>query len=289
MADTDELPRQRESSNAVGEEFPSALPLIAYRTSGGVGPVLAPAPAARAWMDQTDRRFARRCLPLTMANQAGWFLLGTHTFVARWDGGDSVDALRLTFASGDEPYPVSSHFGYGIITFHIPYLFRTPPGWNLQVRGPANWPKAGVAPLEGLVETDWAVASFTMNWKMTATHQAVRFTAGEPICMLTPQRRGDIERFVPEIRDLSEDPELEAAATAWRQSRTTFNRDLQEPGTDAHRIGWQRHYFQGSAPDGTTAPEHQTKLTLAPVTAGDAPAPDEPGDAMFGPVRSTGL
>jgi hypothetical protein len=34
-----------------------------------------------------------------------------------------------------------SHFGSGILTWNVPYLFRTPPGYNLLVRGPANWPK----------------------------------------------------------------------------------------------------------------------------------------------------
>ena len=28
--------------------------------------------AERAWMDSTDRRFAYRCLPLSIANSMGW-------------------------------------------------------------------------------------------------------------------------------------------------------------------------------------------------------------------------
>ena len=50
----------------------------------------------------------------------------------------------------------ASHFGDGILTWHLPILFRTPPGYNLLVRGPANYPKDAVSPLEGIVETDWA-------------------------------------------------------------------------------------------------------------------------------------
>ena len=62
---------------------------------------------------------------------------------------------------------VSSNFGYGIVTWYLPYLFRTSPGYNLWVRGPVNSPKDGIVPLEGLVETDWAEATFTVNWKIT--------------------------------------------------------------------------------------------------------------------------
>jgi Family of unknown function (DUF6065) len=43
-------------------------------------------------------------------------------------------------------------------------VFRTPPGCNLYVRGPANSPKDGIAALEGIIETDWSEATFTMNW-----------------------------------------------------------------------------------------------------------------------------
>src|SRR3712207_8402233 len=35
--------------------------------------------------------------------------------------------------------PARSHFGSGILTWNLPFLFRTPPGYNLHVRGPANW------------------------------------------------------------------------------------------------------------------------------------------------------
>jgi hypothetical protein len=35
---------------------------------------------------------------------------------------------------------------------HLPMLFRSPAGYNLLVPGPANYPKDGVRPLEGIVE-----------------------------------------------------------------------------------------------------------------------------------------
>ena len=54
------------------------------------------------------------------------------------------------------------------------------------VSGPANTPKANIYALEGLVETDWAPMSFTMNWKFTVPDLAVLFKAGEAIARSSP-------------------------------------------------------------------------------------------------------
>jgi hypothetical protein len=41
----------------------------------------------RPWMDQTDRRYAYRCTPMTMANESGWEILCPVEITATWDGG----------------------------------------------------------------------------------------------------------------------------------------------------------------------------------------------------------
>lgn len=45
----------------------------AYRVHPA-GLPLTPAPIDRDWMDATPDRFAYRCLPLVIANQAGWVI-----------------------------------------------------------------------------------------------------------------------------------------------------------------------------------------------------------------------
>jgi hypothetical protein len=259
---------------AMGEAEPF---LIAYRTGPKPPLRLVPATRERDWIEATSDRFANRCLPLLMANQAGWYILNSHALTVTWDGGRSKRALRIDYRSGRPPYPASSHFGHGILTWRLPYLFRTPPGWNLLARGPANWPKAGIAPLEGLVEADWAVATFTMNWKLTAIGTPVSFEVDEPICLLVPQRRGELEAFAPQVREIASDPELHTAYAAWTESRGRFLADLQGRQPEAVRQAWQRDYFQGAAPDGTRAPAHQTKLRLRPFAGADEPD-QSPGD-----------
>lgn len=240
------------------------LPFVAYRVSSGPELELVPATSGRVWMTETRDSFANRCLPLLMANQAGWFVLGGHTLRARWNGGPAAADIEISHEEGEPPYSASSHFGHGIVTFTLPYLFQTPPGWNLLARGPANLPKDGATALEGLVETDWCPATFTMNWQLTRAGHDVRFERGEPIAMLVPARRGELESFDPQTRAIADVPELAQSYRSWHMSRTTFLHELPQPGSSAETAGWQKDYVLGRTPDGSPAPEHQRKLILRP-------------------------
>jgi hypothetical protein len=247
------------------------------------------APLERSWMDATDRRAAYRCLPLTIANQAGWLIACPAGFTAYWSGGPDKGSLYLDFdppggAAAPDPLAGSvvsfaapapaaprdprilSHFGYGVVTFTLPYLFRTPRGVNLWVKGPSNSIKDGAQPLEGVVETDWLPASFTMNWKLTRPDHPVRFERGEPICMLVPVPRGLAEALRPVCLPLGANAELEHEYREWERSRILFNAALGTERPGAVRRGWQRDYTKGLTPSGQQAQEHQTRLQLRPFT-----------------------
>ena len=240
------------------------LPLIAYE-EGPCDVSVITAPVARAWMDATPSRFAYRCLPMLMANQAGWLVLNAGRFVATWNGTEATDGITIEHAEYGltETPRVTSHFGSGVLTFAIPYLFRTPAGFNLLVRGPANSPKDGISALEGIVETDWSDSTFTMNWKLTRPGLRVVFEEEEPIAMLTPVRRGELERFRPVFRDISTDPEAQAGMQAFRKTRWSFLKDLRTPESEAVKQGWQRHYMRGTTTTQVKAREHQTGMSLA--------------------------
>ena len=98
----------------------------------------------REWMDALPDRFAYRCLPLLIANQAGWDLLCPTGFRARWNGKQDLDGI--TFKWDDEQPPtVASHFGNGVLTFTPGYLFRTPKDHNIWVKGaPLGYCRAGL-------------------------------------------------------------------------------------------------------------------------------------------------
>ena len=187
---------------------------MAYELHPRHGVEIVPASPSRDWMNSTSGRFANRCLPLLMANQAGWLILNAATVRVRWHGGDGPDSVEIDHDSQSWFHP-TSHFGHGVITWNIPFLFRTPPGFNLLVRGPANQPKHGIACLEGIVETDWTPATFTINWKFTRRRVWATFKAGEPLCFLVPQRRGELEEFIPR--------RMTAVSAEYRTTRRPMN------------------------------------------------------------------
>jgi hypothetical protein len=248
--------------------------LIAYRLTPDDGPPIVPARRERAWMDGTTDRFANRCLPLLVANQFGWVLLNVRDFAASWNGGPQAADLSVRFAQTAIRPPVASHFGHGVITWTIPYLFRSTEGYNLLVRGPCNEPKDGIAPLEGIVETDWCTATFTMNWKFTRPG-TITFGNGEPFCMIVPFRRGDLASFRTSIRAIENENALHRGFLAWQSSRESFNRGLLQQDRSGGARRWQKHYFRGMSLDGLRATHHETKITLCEFSA---PSPRALGD-----------
>lgn len=215
----------------------------------------------RQWMDDTPDRFAYRCLPLAIVNQMGWELLCPASFTATWNGGPGKADIEIAFHDRSSNL-VSSHFGNGVLTFTIGLLFRTPPGHNLWVKGPANAPKDGATALEALVETDWAVATFTMNWKLTRADHPVNFEQDEPICTILPYPRSYLGEFDPEIRAIEDNPPLQQQFQAWSRSRAEFIAELRKPGSSAQQQKWQRDYMQGKDQRDEVFSEHQTKINL---------------------------
>lgn len=248
----------------------TGLRLIAYEHTTVIEPVaLERASPQRDWMDATPHRFAYRCLPLAIANQAGWVIACPATFRAHWSGGASLNAVTIHIPDGQGGYGpmpaqlfISSHFGSGILTFSMPYLFRTAPGYNLWVKGPTNLFKDGIQPMEGMVETDWAHATFTMNWKFTRPNAVAQFEQGEPICQILPYPRGLLESVEPSIQPIANDPELAEGFRRWGESRGQFNLDLKKPGSEAQKQLWQKDYHQGRQVSGDKFPSHQTHLRL---------------------------
>ena len=221
-----------------------------------------PADVDRDWMDATPQRYAYRCLPLVIANSFGWEILSGTTFTAVWDGGQSIDSI--TIDSNDEEYlrPVS-HFGSGVLTFSLRALIRTPKNIQLMASGPYNRPKDAIAPLTGIIETDWSPYTFTMNWLFTRADHEVTFEKGEPICMITPVECALVERLQPVIRPIADQDEDYRQYREWDELRRDFIEDLKQHAPEASEQGWQRNYFHGKLPDAKlTNRTHRTKLKV---------------------------
>jgi hypothetical protein len=239
----------------------------------------------RAWMDESSGRHAYRCLPLTIANSSGWEILCPADFSVTWNGGPNIADLDARMEDPTQRYIhfAKSHFASGIVTLHAGWLFRTPPGWGLWAMGAPNLPKDGIAPLAGLIETDWLPYPFTMNWKMTRPG-TVRFEKGEPFCFLVPMPHGRLEDFTPVKKSFADDPVLEAQHKAMRDSREAFGKRLAAGEPEATRKPWERHYFLGRVPGHPeVCPVHTNKrrlqgfapepVKIEPVKPAEAPKP----------------
>jgi hypothetical protein len=237
------------------------MELTAYIVSDHRGWAIEPAALERDWMNETPSRFAYRCLPLVMANQAGWVVRCPVGFRVRWNGSQKPDG-SMTFAFDENTSHweswISSHFGSGVLTFSLPWLFRTPRPMLLRVSGAPNWWKEGATALEGLVETFWSPYTFTMNWKLTQPGACVTFAKGDPICFIQPLDVGIAEALEPRIKLINENPELKAELEAWTKARRELNQD-------PHRgAAWQKNYFQGKLMSGGHDAAHRSRLTVKP-------------------------
>lgn len=226
-------------------------------------PELVPGRSRRRWMDEFTDRHPYRCLPLTMANSTGWEILCPVGLTLEWDGGPMEHNIKIT---GDEPWPpaenvVNSHFREGVFTFHVGYLFRTPPGWGVWVSGPPNEPKDGVYPLSGLVETDWLPFPFTMNWRFTRPGR-VRFEKDEAFAFITLMEHKKLEEVQPTIRMLDDNIALKSDYDDWAKSRADFMQRLASGEENALRERWQRNYMRGEKLTGEGVETHVTKRRL---------------------------
>jgi len=234
----------------------------------------------RDWMDATPSRYAYRCLPLTIANQTGWWILNPVGFSATWRGEHGPGTIDFQFDSDPELWKswINSQFGEGIITWNTPFLFRTKPqGSRLLVIGPANQFKVNAHPLTALIESDWMSMSFTMNYKLMTPHLPVRFEVGEPLFQAIPLAGNpcaNLEKSDVWYKKLWEDEEVSRSYREWNEGRLRFHE--QKVKGEIRADDWQKDYFQGRDVSGRNAPpDHMTKVRPPKIRIGTTSKPDE--------------
>lgn len=233
-----------------------------------------PAVITRDWMDAVPGRFIYRCVPLIAANSMGWELLNPVESRVVWDGGAGVDALS-TITRKPGPFTAQSHFGSGIVTWYVPFLFRSSPDLGLYITGPANHGHDDAVPLDAFVRTDWLPFPFTMNWRLTRTDHAACFRAGEPIARIMPFPLSLIDNTQLEITTLAADPGFAAEVAAFGQARADNVTTQQSNALRAARTGealssdgvWNGQYVKakGGEADAGYSPHQTVFKPKAPI------------------------
>lgn len=208
----------------------------------------------RDWMEAYGHGFAYRCLPMKVANQSGWVIKSPIGFDAVYNEGKSyLESVSFKF---DEPnHPAnnlfSSHFGRGVITLAMPYIFRTNKDISLWVRGLPNYYKNNISFLEGIVETFWLEVTFTYNIRIIRPNEPVRFEKGEPLLFFTLYNLNPLINVETIIEPVSKYPDIVKKYNKWSEDRIVFNKNPSRGPMD-----WQKDYFVGKKSDGTNEETH---------------------------------
>jgi hypothetical protein len=239
------------------------------RQSDGTGWDWSWADRERPWMDASQNKFAYRCLPLSIANQAGWWVHNPVGFTAVWTGHASPGSVKFLFDADPKLWGVwiNDQFGQGVVSWSVPLLFRMrPAGSRLLVSGPLNSIKHGIQPLAAIIESDWMYMSFTMNWKFTSSHTHVRFDLGEPMMQAIPifsNVLGELERANVTYMHLEQDPQMLEAFRKWCRGRDQY-REAMKSGEV--RDGWQKDYFLARTPLDEEIEGHKTRFDPPTIT-----------------------
>ncbi len=250
---------------------PEALPANTVRACMVEGADIDPADmlrvakATRDWMDRVPRKYVYRCIPLVAANTMGWELLNPVDTVAGWTGG-AANTDVIIRSKTPHKFGAVSHFGAAIVTWYVPFVFRTSPDLGLIITAPANHELADAVPLDAFVRTDWLPFPFTLNWRITRARVDVPVPRGTPLARILPYPLALLEETTLDITDLASDPGFKAEVEAWGQARSKnvekARKDVAEwlaGGAEPAGDGvWNRQYVhaKGAAKDGF-AP-HQT-------------------------------
>jgi len=229
-----------------------------------------PARPKRAWMDRTPENYAYRCTPLSAANTMGWEILNPVNCEFRWNGLTPHQQV-FVYREKELRFGPKSHFGTGVVTWDLPFLFRTPPQYGLVVTGPANHDHTHITPLDGFIRSDWLPFPFTMNWRITTPDVTIRFEEGEPIARIYPYPLDLLDEMQIELHDLADDPDFAEKFRQWgeRRQENYRQRELKaatsQPGDNPDLDSlWNRQYARGSGSGGAEK-EHQTVFRCRPV------------------------
>jgi hypothetical protein len=224
-------------------------------------PQIRQATVRRDWMDETYKKHAYKCLPLTEANVNGWELVLQQDVVIQWDGGLTVPRVlsgeKMTFETNGQTYErdIVMPSIVGIMSFTTGWSFSTPPGIATWVSGSPNYFVDGAVPLTAHIPSDWWPDEFNMNWKITKIGEPVVFSAGSPFMFFQFYDTSLMPSIEFEVENYWDKPELSSARQSYGDAKMKKVRD--EPWT------WMGGIRTGLDENGNRiGPRHEGHATL---------------------------
>ena len=202
-------------------------------------PVIQQSRLKRDWMDETYKKHAYQCMPMTVANVMGWEFQIEEDLVVVWDGGNSVPKIISggTTKSGRMQANASI---VGMVSINLGWVPKTEEGISTWITGSPNYFLDGASPLTATIPSWWWPDEVQMNWKITKVGEPVTFPAGSPYCFLTIYEESTMLDTQVEVQNFWSDSELAESRMKYgamksknqRENPWTWTKGI-KTGTDA--------------------------------------------------------
>ena len=148
---------------------------------------LAPVPAKkmRDWWEDNRRTMghAKHCLPLSMANSLGYYILSPGSFLVKWDG-DVHAPAKITAIDKSSHYEVDAHAAFGSFTVQAKFIPVTEdPGDFVYIKGVANERCKPYDCMEACIEAWWNVGNFGIVFLLNQPGEFI-IQKGQPIAQM---------------------------------------------------------------------------------------------------------
>jgi hypothetical protein len=169
-------------------------------------PVVKQMGVKRDWMDETYKKHAYQCMPVTVANVSGWSISLDDEVVVEWDGGNSVPRVisGAVSSSGREQAQCSI---IGMVSFNMGWVIRTEEPYCTFLSGPPNMFVPNASPLTASLPSWWWPDESQMNWKLSSPGRTV-FPAGFPFVFFTIYSPTTLAEVTFEVGSLWDDAKL---------------------------------------------------------------------------------
>lgn len=222
----------------------------AYRTKTGFAEIN-PLPVKRDWMDETWRRHAYHCFPVTLTNTLGWYLSFPEDISFIWDGISDSSPDHVKIISGNK-YAYSGRAN-ATISFNTGIKFRTDENITLLTMPAPNFFIDGASCFTTLISTSFFKADLPVAWMITSKNKKITIPAGYPVCSIIPISLNNLNNSEIHLFSPEKQPEDE-------------KKNMMELGEYTEKIieinkkfDWSNFYRDGIDHKGNRVGNHETK------------------------------
>lgn len=159
------------------------MEISAYKMSG-VAVNLHQTKVVRDWMDETTKKHAYRCFPVSTANSLGWSLSYDFDISFVWDGISDSSPDHVTILQGQQV--CSTGRGNATISFETGIIFKTPQDVTLISIAPPNYFIDGAQAFTSVISTSFFNEIFPCAWMITKPNEVITIPAGTPVATILP-------------------------------------------------------------------------------------------------------